>query len=108
MKKQQNSWAFWKPIITKKDGSINMTQLKKELADFSHILEQVSLVYEYVTGGRMSKATYFANDVNAVTDNNYRELYLNVFKEMIAELKEGKEISKKAFDVLEENLERYI
>lgn len=54
----KKAWDFFKPIITKKDGSINVTQLKKELADFNHLMDQVPKVYCHVTGGSLSKVMY--------------------------------------------------
>ena len=45
---------FWKEIIEKKDGSINKTQLKKELADFSMLIRHVTKMYDYISRGRIS------------------------------------------------------
>jgi hypothetical protein len=52
---------FWKPICTHPNGSINLEQIKKELADYSFLLEQVPKVYEEVSG--LSKVNYKAEDV---------------------------------------------
>lgn len=53
---------FWKEII-EVDGRIDMEQLKKELSDFQFIIGEVSKVYCEITGGRMSKVTYYADTV---------------------------------------------
>ena len=66
---------FWKPIICNEDGSINMEQLKKELADFSFIMEQVSKVYCHITDYRLSKVNYRAETVIAAADRRYEEFY---------------------------------
>jgi len=59
-KQVNEAWAFFKPLVTKRDGSINLTQLKKELADFKHLLDNVPDVYYHVTGGSFSKVNYDA------------------------------------------------
>ena len=60
--------AFWEPILIKKDGSINIKQLKKELYDFSFVMEQASKVYCHITDGRISKVTTYATVVIAIAD----------------------------------------
>lgn len=45
---------FWKDII-EKDGVVNMDQVKRELSDYHHILDQVPEIYMEVTGGMISK-----------------------------------------------------
>lgn len=46
---------FWKPIILNPDGTLNLEQIKKELHDFYTMLKNVPVVYDHVTGGRISK-----------------------------------------------------
>lgn len=62
---------FWKSIICKEDGSIDIEQLKKELYDCHVMLEQVPKVYCEVTGGVLSYPTYKAETVL----NIFREKY---------------------------------
>jgi hypothetical protein len=47
--------TFWKPIVCNEDGSINIEQLKKELADFSMVMDGCSEVYDHITRGNLSK-----------------------------------------------------
>ena len=54
---------FWANIILNEDGSINMDQLKFELFDFLHVIENVPIVYCHVTGGQLSKPLYNADVV---------------------------------------------
>jgi hypothetical protein len=45
---------FWKPII-EKDGSVDLEQIKKELYDYYVFMEEVAKVYDYISGGQVSK-----------------------------------------------------
>ena len=64
---------FWQPILVK-NNQIDLEQLKKELADFSYILEQIPLVYDHITGGLLSKPLYSADTVIQAADEHYRNL----------------------------------
>jgi hypothetical protein len=66
---------FWKPIICNEDGSINMEQLKKELADFSFVMREVPKVYCHITGNRLSKVNYRAETVIAEADQHYEDMF---------------------------------
>jgi hypothetical protein len=67
--------SLWKSIVTNKDGTVNLEQLKKELYDFSFVMEQVAKVYCHITGNRMSKVTYYADDVIRQADDYYKECH---------------------------------
>jgi hypothetical protein len=54
---------FWKDIVENEDGTLNVDAVKRELADFRHMLNEVPAVYEFVTGGMLSKPNYYARDV---------------------------------------------
>lgn len=62
---------FWKDIICKEDGSIDIEQLKKELYDYNRVLDNVPAVYCEVTGGLLSYPTYKSETVL----NIFREKY---------------------------------
>lgn len=68
---------FWKEIVCNPDGTINIEQVKKELADFSFVMEQVPAVYEHITGGTLSKIMYHKEVVIAKADEHYQQLYAN-------------------------------
>lgn len=53
---------FWK-LIVEKDGEVDMEQVKKELHDFHFVMNQVSKVYDHLTGGNLSKPHYYADGV---------------------------------------------
>ncbi len=46
---------FWEQILIKEDGSLDLEQVKKELADFHDLIHNASEVYDHVTGGTLSK-----------------------------------------------------
>lgn len=78
VRKAREDWlfeTFWKPIICNEDGSINMEQLKKELADFSYVMQEVPKVYCHITGDRLSKILYKAETVILAADRHYEDMY---------------------------------
>jgi len=54
---------FWKDIVENPDGTLNMDQLKRELAEWKFAMGEVAKVYCHVTGGQLSKPMYYAKDV---------------------------------------------
>lgn len=59
MNEVEKLWqSHWKAICTHPNGSIDLEQIKKELYDFSFLLEQVPIIYCAVTGGKLSKPYY--------------------------------------------------
>lgn len=72
----EEKWnSFWKEIILNEDGTVNLEQVKKELFDFSFMLEQVPKVYYEITGGFLSKPNYYAVDVINKADEYYEKLH---------------------------------
>lgn len=56
--------TFWVPIIfDEENGKLNLEQLKKELYDYSMLLENVPKVYCEVSGGKISKPNTDPNEV---------------------------------------------
>jgi len=47
--------SFWQPIICNKSGEIDLDKLKQELHDYYLVIQEVTLVYDELTGGRISK-----------------------------------------------------
>ncbi len=71
----EHDWEhLWKPILFKEDGSLDVEQLKKEMADFGFMIREVPRVYSHVTGGLLSKPNYFADTVIAEHDDHVGEL----------------------------------
>ena len=83
--KVQSEWTeFWQEIIAP-DGEISLSQLKRELADFSTLIENASLVYDHATGGRVSKPMTDPEAVKAAIDDNYKEVYTQPVKPIAAD-----------------------
>jgi hypothetical protein len=50
-------------VLDPKTGAVNLDQVKRELSDYSFLLEQVPIVYDELTNGRLSKTTYHASTI---------------------------------------------
>lgn len=49
---------WWKPILVKKDGSIDVEQLKKELFDYRELTVKHCAFISEATGNKLSKPSY--------------------------------------------------
>lgn len=89
MQSYEDAWEeFWKSICTNEDGSINLDQVKRELADYKYVLSQVPMVYCHITNDALSKANYDARTVIAKTDDCVNEHVNNCLDEVV-ELLQG-------------------
>ena len=79
---------FWKDIVCNPDGSLNVEQVKKELADFNFIMDQIPKVYCHVTGDTLSKPMYYADSVIKCADDHLNDQIENANKELIKEISE--------------------
>jgi len=71
LKQANKIWHdFWKRICVKKDGTLDLDQIKLELADYHDVITSVSEVYAEITGGRLSKVTYSAETILSVYYDN--------------------------------------
>lgn len=71
----EQTWDDWKNIVTNKDGTLNLEQIKKELYDYSILLKNVSLIFDHITGGHISKPFTDPKAVMQQTDEHYRKIY---------------------------------
>lgn len=55
------------------DRPLSPDEVAGELADYAHVLREVPKVYEAVTGGKLSKPNYFAQDVIAAFEDHLSE-----------------------------------
>jgi len=84
----EDNWKkFWAPILTKEDGSIDIEQLKKELFDFSTVINEVPKVYSHITNNMLSYPTYAAETVISV----YEECLEDLIKERLKEELNGEQ-----------------
>jgi hypothetical protein len=65
---------FWKPIVFFANNELNINQVKRELFDYKMIMEEVSKVYDCLTGGRISKINTNHNAVIDEVENRFRNL----------------------------------
>lgn len=65
---------FWKPILNNNEDELNLEQLKKELYDYYMIMGEVSMVYDNLTGGRISKINTDHNIVVDEVEDRFKEL----------------------------------
>lgn len=65
---------FWEELLTE-DGVLNMDQVMRELHDYRLLLDSVPNVYDYVTGGNISKPFTEPSIVCELADIHYEILY---------------------------------
>lgn len=76
----EDVWStFWKPIIVKDNGQIDLDQLKKELFDYHTIMGEVARVYCHISGNRVSKP----NTAAEVLISMYDEAVTQTPKEIV-------------------------
>jgi len=66
---------FWRDLVCKKDGNLDVDLVKRELHDYSMVMGEVSKVYMHITGGRISKPNTMAHEVIDEADRNYKEAF---------------------------------
>lgn len=76
---------FWKDLVEDDNGSLNRDKVMRELADYHNVMQQVSLVYDDITGGRISKPNTMAFEVIGVAQERIDE----IVNEEIRGLSEG-------------------
>ena len=64
---------FWKEIVENEDGSLNLEQIKKELADFSLLIGFVSKVYDTLSNGQVSKPLICPEVVIDVIESEFKK-----------------------------------
>lgn len=79
---------FWKDLVENPDGTLNRDQVMRELHDYHHLMTQATLVYDHVTGGRVSKPNTLASDVVAVADERVGEIVETEIRDRAADAPE--------------------
>ena len=97
---------FWKDII-EKDGEIDLEQVKKELSDYSFLLEQVPIVYCEISRQKLSKPHYHAGVLIQELEENFydAECTKEDVRDMIVNCSDKEELVKelaKYFDIQDE------
>jgi hypothetical protein len=65
---------FWKEIVENPDGSLNLDQVKRELADFKGLMTRATEVFMHVTGGKVSKLNTLAEVVISLADAHIEDI----------------------------------
>lgn len=76
---------FWKELVENEDGTLNKEAIQNELYDFKFLIEQVPLVYDNVTGGRISKPNTYASEVINAADDLYDAKYTEGYEDALEE-----------------------
>lgn len=63
MASDKESDEYWDEIFSAEDYPFNKENAYKELKDYYFVLEQIPKIYMEITGGTLSKTTYFASSV---------------------------------------------
>jgi hypothetical protein len=84
----KETWnTFWVNICLNKDGSLNLDAIQRELHDYSVLMHNASIVYDHVTGGRLSKPNHKSENIIAEADDYLRRLVEECVEEEIEEYK---------------------
>jgi hypothetical protein len=81
----EDSWKFWAPIVAP-NGVLDAEQVKKELYDYSVLLDQVPKVYCHITRSLVSKPNTDADAVIQVADEQWQDEFQEAIKEETEEL----------------------
>ena len=65
---------FWKDIVENEDGTLNKEQVKKELCDFSMVMDNCTKAYIEMTCNNISKPNTYFSEVLGI----FREKFLNI------------------------------
>lgn len=77
MKEYEKTWEeFWKDICAQ-DEKLDLDQIKRELHDYKVLLDEVSVVYDVLTGGKISNPFADKDTVLKYVEEYYAGLYNN-------------------------------
>lgn len=73
---QEREWeGFWKEAVTNEHGELVLESVKRELHDYSMMLENTARVFNYVTGGRASKPNTDAQVIIGLSDGVNQDVF---------------------------------
>jgi hypothetical protein len=79
---------FWREIVENPDGTLNLDQIMRELHDYRVVMHEVSIAYDDVTNGRLSKPNTAARHVVAAVDERIDTAVEDARQEAAEELEE--------------------
>ena len=62
---------FWKEIVENEDGTLNVEQVKRELADFSMVMDNCTSAYSEMTCCMISKPYTYFSEVRSIFKEKY-------------------------------------
>ena len=88
----KESDAYWDSIFDE-DYPFNKENVYKELCDYYFVLNQLPEIYLYITGGRLSKTTYFASSVKEAFDDAIQYYYdkIDDLEDLVGQYKQALE-----------------
>lgn len=87
--------SFWKQLIQRPDGSVDLTQVKKELCDYSFMIDNTTKAFSELSGGMISKPNTYWYEV--VGENNRKlekdlEMYKDDLYDIVKDMDDPEEI----------------
>ena len=90
---------LWKAIVLNEDGTVNLEAVKRELYDYSCLMDNANKVYIHVTNGAIGKTNTLASAIIAVADDCSSEQ----LREETKELEEALELAHKEIKKLKKS-----
>lgn len=91
---------FWKDIVENEDGTLNKEQVKKELCDFSMVMDNCSKAYMEMTRGNISKPNTYFSEVLGIFQEKfwYAENVKDDVKDMLKDCKDYDELKQELIE----------
>ena len=103
-------YSIWKGIVEKEDGTLDKDLVKRELYDFSILIQNVQEVYDHITDGKIKNPEAPAKEVKLESDKVLADIIRSadvdndrVCDKIIEELKDTLSI----MDILAANFQNY-
>lgn len=77
--------SFWYALVTRKDGSVDIEQVKKELADYYRLMQTAHQVVMHATDNRIGNVMTDVNVIKAVMDDVFTEAVNKAVEERLRE-----------------------
>lgn len=100
---EQNYNEFWKEIIENEDGTLNKEQIKKELFDYSMVMDNCTRAFMEMTNGLVSKPNTKFFEVLSIFQDKFldADITKDDVKEMIEKIDDIQELKDELKDYFE-------
>ncbi len=99
METSQNK-QFWQDLITNPDNSLNEEQIYKELGDYSDLMDRMTELTCYISGGLLSKPTYTIEVLKSQVDDEITK-YCDELKNDILGILRANKIDKEVINEIQ-------